>query len=384
MSTDYYLRLRRRFISAVILVLVALSGVVYVHGIPERELQFSVAGLAVSCLLLVLLTVLPYIFLQQFKKLEQVNRKLEEQQIDLELKVELLDAASDAILLLDEKGQFVYFNTALQAMTGYSREELLLKGLHGIQPPEFAARIQENIKRVFDHGEAYFESAYVRNIGDILPIEVHARVTNVNGRTQILSMVRDIRERKESDNKIKTTIKEWQGTFDSVEDVVWLLDINRTIIRANKATESVFKKLSQDVIGCSCCEVSHSDMIQHENCPFARMLETKKRASMQLHIADRWFEVSVDPVFSEDATIINAVHIVKDITDLKKAEMREIVRSEILERIARGESLSGLLSFIATSIENENPGMLCSILLVSDDGKRLLNGAAPSLPDIYN
>lgn len=74
----------------------------------------------------------------------------------------------------------------------------------------------------------------------------------------------------------------------------------------------------------------------------------------------------------------------KNIHNLKKAEHREQVRSRILERIAAGEPLHQLLSFIAVSIEKENPEMLCSILLVSDDGRRLLNGAAPSLPDSYN
>ncbi len=232
---------------------------------------------AIGGLLIVLLSVLSYLFLKQVNTLEQVNFKLEEQQSDLELKAELLDAASDAILLLDNTGHFIYFNSALQSMTGYDREELLQRGLHGIESPEYAARIESSMTTLFEKGEAFFESAYVRKSGRIVPIEVHARIANVNGRPLVLSMVRDISVHKEVEFRL-----------------------------------------------------------------------------------------------------------VENIKNLKTAERREQVRSAIIEQITGGKPLSEQLSFIAVSIENENPEMLCSILLVSDDGKRLLNGAAPSLPDFYN
>ena len=76
--------------------------------------------------------------------------------------------------------------------------------------------------------------------------------------------------------------------------------------------------------------------------------------------------------------------LISTIKGLEKAEHSALVRSKILEQIASGDQLATTLSFIASSIEQEHPGMLCSILLASDDGKRLLVGAAPSLPGFYN
>src|SRR6185369_3729345 len=268
------------------------------RSLRERELAVFVAGKSggsyslddalavwlvnvqkqgVIALLLTLLSLtIAYLFLRQLKYLESSNLKLQSNQQELELKSELLDTASDAVLLLDRDASFLYFNKALSLMTGYTPEELLQRGLHGIEPPEYAARIKTNIKNLFDHGEAIFESAYLLKSGAVLPIEVHARITNVNGRSHVLSMVRDISYRKEIEQKL----------------------------------------------------------------------------------------------------VIN-------INSLKKAEHREQVRSGILERLVSREPLSLLLSFIALSIEKENPEMLCSILLVSDDGTRLLRGAAPSLPDFF-
>ncbi|MBI5941803.1 MAG: response regulator [Caulobacterales bacterium] len=52
--------------------------------------------------------------------------------------------------------------------------------------------------------------------------------------------------------------------------------------------------------------------------------------------------------------------------------------------IATGGSLPDILDAIARCVEAEHPAVLCSILLLDDTGKHLLNGAGPSLPDFYN
>jgi hypothetical protein len=114
------------------------------------------------------------------------------------------------------------------------------------------------------------------------------------------------------------------------------------------------------------------------------MLASGKRASVQMNLENTWYEVSVDPIFNEQGAIYRAAYIVKNINDLKKAEYCEQNRAGILVRIAGGEPLAQQLSFIVESIEKGNPEMLCSVMLASDDGRYLLNAAAPSLPDFYN
>lgn len=188
----------------------------------------------------------------------------------------------------------------------------------------------------------------------------------------------------EKADRVMDVVKEWQGTFDAVEDAILVLDMDRRIISANKAVQAVFGKSPADVTGLDCCQATYGKILPRTDCPFETMLKTGKRASVQASINNRWFEIEVDPIFSETGEIIKAVYIVKDIDQLKKAEQGVKTRAEILERIARGEPLPQLLSFISTSIEAESPGAFCSIMLVDDDGLRLVTGAAPSLPEFYN
>ncbi|MFT5720772.1 MAG: diguanylate cyclase (GGDEF)-like protein/PAS domain S-box-containing protein [Motiliproteus sp.] len=68
----------------------------------------------------------------------------------------------------------------------------------------------------------------------------------------------------------------------------------------------------------------------------------------------------------------------------KQAEQMGQFRTHILELLASDEPLSNVLNTIVLSVENITPGALCTILLLDDQGKHLLTGAAPSLPDFYN
>lgn len=58
--------------------------------------------------------------------------------------------------------------------------------------------------------------------------------------------------------------------------------------------------------------------------------------------------------------------------------------STILDKVLEGLPLGEILNSLVLLIEAQKLGTRASILLLSDDGKRLLSGAAPNLPDEYN
>ena len=68
----------------------------------------------------------------------------------------------------------------------------------------------------------------------------------------------------------------------------------------------------------------------------------------------------------------------------KRLELQSENERSILELLARGESLAVLLNHLTSSYEAIYPGMLCSVLLLSQDGRHLEHGAAPSLPEAYS
>lgn len=68
--------------------------------------------------------------------------------------------------------------------------------------------------------------------------------------------------------------------------------------------------------------------------------------------------------------------------DRKEEEFR-VGQGRVLGMIAANAPLGEILKRLVLLIEAQSPGMLCSVLLLSDDGDHIRHGAAPSLPEDY-
>ena len=68
----------------------------------------------------------------------------------------------------------------------------------------------------------------------------------------------------------------------------------------------------------------------------------------------------------------------------KAAEQREKFRSHVLELLAHEQPLPTVLDAIVRGVEQSNPGMLCTILLLDESTQTFRAGAAPSVPEFYS
>ncbi len=104
----------------------------------------------------------------------------------------------------------------------------------------------------------------------------------------------------------------------------------------------------------------------------------------------RWVRTSKAPLLGEDDETLGVLGFYEDITDQKRADLvlqsrtSELeMHNRILRQINQGMPLIEALDSMTRQIETLHPEMLCSVLLLDQDGKRLRHGAAPSLPDFY-
>src|SRR6267143_966283 len=85
----------------------------------------------------------------------------------------------------------------------------------------------------------------------------------------------------------------------------------------------------------------------------------------------------------EELGEIEFVGAVMDITERKLAEALRDEESHILEMIARDAPLEEILEKLVLAVEAQFAGLLCSVLLLDEDGQHVRHGAAPSLPKAY-
>ncbi|WP_229448178.1 ATP-binding protein [Massilia sp. CF038] len=72
-----------------------------------------------------------------------------------------------------------------------------------------------------------------------------------------------------------------------------------------------------------------------------------------------------------------------DITERNRADQLRVGQGRMLEMVARGAPLGDTLDQLMRLIESQSDGVLCSVLLLADDGVTMRSASAPSLPAAY-
>jgi PAS domain S-box-containing protein len=119
---------------------------------------------------------------------------------------------------------------------------------------------------------------------------------------------------------VKTAKKEWEETFNAIDDPVTIHDAEFNIVQANAAAARVLGMDASDIIGRKCYELFHHMGAPIDNCPGAELVNgTASIITHEVEVKDRYFEVSVYPLRMEDG-FRGFVHVAKDITERKLAD----------------------------------------------------------------
>ncbi|MBI4715657.1 MAG: PAS domain S-box protein [Nitrospirae bacterium] len=118
----------------------------------------------------------------------------------------LMEQAYDAIFLMNpENGNVIEANQQAEKMTGYSREELLAMNFLDFQPDHEAEYAADQFKKAVRRGQAVIHDAlFRRKDGEILWVDIRARIIEYDGARVYHSIVRDITDRKREEEKMRT------------------------------------------------------------------------------------------------------------------------------------------------------------------------------------
>jgi diguanylate cyclase (GGDEF)-like protein/PAS domain S-box-containing protein len=109
--------------------------------------------------------------------------------------------ARDIVLFMRLDGQIVEANDAAVEVYGYSRQELLDLRVHDLHESATADEIDDQIVQASELSLLY-EAVHVRKDGGLLAVEVSVQGTVVGDETLLLSIIRDITNRKRVEEKL--------------------------------------------------------------------------------------------------------------------------------------------------------------------------------------
>jgi PAS domain S-box-containing protein len=127
---------------------------------------------------------------------------------ELQMAADIIELATDSIFVHDLDGKIVYFNDAACKSTGYSKEEMAKMNIHELDAFETEKLIESRIENLLKKGDAVFNSTQSRKDGALLQSEIHARIFTQDEKKLVLSISRDISERKKAEDAMKNAVGE--------------------------------------------------------------------------------------------------------------------------------------------------------------------------------
>ena len=115
----------------------------------------------------------------------------------------LFEHANDAVVVSRPDGRIVATNARAEALYGYPRAELLALVLRDLRAPETLPQLGGQMHQVMEGNGLVFETVHVAKNGARIPVEVSSRRFEWDGAPVLFSLVRDVRERRVAEERIR-------------------------------------------------------------------------------------------------------------------------------------------------------------------------------------
>jgi diguanylate cyclase (GGDEF)-like protein/PAS domain S-box-containing protein len=249
----------------------------------------------------------------------------------------LFDCAADAIFVHDLKGKFIDVNNVACERYGYSKEEFLQMTPQDIMTSGRAKKIMQRIEEVRGQGRFLYETEHVRRDGTPIPTEVSSQIIEYRGRPVVLSIARDITERKQAEEALRESEARLRKLFEAIPEAVMVHDEEGNILHVNDVGAKRLEWPAEELVGKNLREV-----VKPENAALVsdhvRMARTNGSCSFETTYISRTgrnivTEVIERPIELEGKSVI--LSVARDITERKRAEQQ-------LAYIATHDALTGL------------------------------------------
>jgi len=323
------------------------------------------------------------------EKMKRMQRELLESH---ERYVDLYEFAPIGYLSVTKHGMITEVNWKVTAMLGLQRKDINQHRFEEfvVEDDKSFWRRQFTIIKELQGGEEVNLSLKLASAdGSIFNANLHClRMDDDDDQPILRVTLEDVTQLKQAEQVMQLRESYQRALLDNFPFMVWLKDKKHRYLAVNEAfTQASGFKAENLSPGLTDLEIWPKEQAKKYRSDDVAVLKNgvPKASEEIVEINGRkiWYEIYKSPVTIE-GDVVGTVGFARDINDRKQAEMFEQFRSHILELLIADLTLQSILEAIVLGVEQFNPEMLCSILLLDADGKHLVNTTAPSLPTFYN
>ncbi len=291
----------------------------------------------------------------------------------------LAEAAHDVIFIVDRAGCVQYANNFAAALFGRTPQELTGRSIDELFMPEMSERMRSSIETVLMTGEAVYRESPIAYPGRTLWMGTRLVPLRNEARTiyAVLGIARDITDRRLAEEERELLIndlrnaldtvsrahKDWRDTFDSITDLIAIVDKSGVILKANRPFAAYYGLQPQEVIQRTCSALTGSGdaRIFTEAAGRTDALSAPISEEVVDIRTGKIYRVSSFPYRGPAGETVGTILVARDVTEEKEQEMR-LIMSERLA--ALGQMASGIAHEInnpLASIAGCSEGMLSRV-----------------------
>src|ERR1700691_4931583 len=256
----------------------------------------------------------------------------------------LLEAAPDAMVVVNQAGEIVLLNVQAEKQFGYRRDELVGQKVKNIIPKGFAERLVADGLRSAEDALAQqigtgIELTGRRKNGSEFPIEIMLSPLESTEGILVTAAIRDISVRKAAEKHLAQMEGRYRGLLEAAPDAMVVVNQAGEIVLLNVQAEKQFGYRRDELVGQKVTNIIPigfaerllADALRSTEDALAQQIGTGIELNGRRKNGSEFpIEIMLSPLESAEGILVTAA--VRDITMRKKAEAHLLQKVEELNR----------------------------------------------------
>ena len=166
----------------------------------------------------------------------------------------LAESATDAIVLVNDAGEIIFWNNSATLIFGYSKDEAI-----GMPLKNIVGALDAHQQAIFnlhnlDHSSLtlkYFESQGIRKDGQLFPVELSVSFWKSQYSGLYSAIIRDITQRKLMEESLQSGELQYRSVVETSSDAIITANSQNKIVSWNKGAETVFGYTADEILNKS-------------------------------------------------------------------------------------------------------------------------------------
>jgi len=281
-------------------------------------------------------------------------------------------------LILFENNFPTYFvdvnQTGIDRM-GYSHREFSKLTVADVMAPDALGDIPDKVSEIIKDGKSYFETVLITKDGEEIPVETNNSLFKMDGKDVILSISRDISERKLAEKALKEMEKIYHLISENTSDVIWIQDLeSNTLTYVSPSIYNLLGFKAEELLN-----KSPLDVMDPEGFHLIAANMTQRIEALKSGDESQRTKTEIREYITRDGSTVQAEEITSLLTN-EKGQVSQIlgVTRDISERMEAEEALRKSEEFNRSIVESSPDCIKVldldgKLLMMSEGGQKIMD-----------